>query len=131
MFYSAQTSGFYSREIHGENIPADAVEIPQKQYEGLLEDQTIGKVIKADENGFPVAAEPAPPSVEQLANVVRVDRDQRIAAVTWRYERNAREVRLRLKTTDDINTLDAYVQALADVPEQAGFPTSIDWPVMP
>lgn len=54
---------------------------------------------------------------------------------TIRYERN-----LLLSACDWTHTLDApvdraawavYRQALRDVPQQAGFPTVIDWPVAP
>lgn len=61
---------------------------------------------------------------------VRADRDFRINEVAWRYERNAREVRLGLTPTDDIAALDKYVQALADVPSQNGFPDKVKWPTL-
>ena len=59
---------------------------------------------------------------------VRAQRDGLIADVQWRYERHARESRLGLATTDDIAALDAYVQALADVSKQKGFPLKVKWP---
>ena len=69
-----------------------------------------------------------PPTAEQLAAKVRAERDARINTVTWRYERQARETRLGIPLTDDIAELDAYIQALADVPEQEGFPSQVVWP---
>lgn len=69
-----------------------------------------------------------PPSVDQLAAVIRAERDARISAVSWRYERHAREERLSIPFSDDITDLDEYIQALADVPEQDGFPHAVDWP---
>lgn len=74
---------------------------------------------------------PPAPAAAELAAAARADRDARIAAVAWRYERHARELRLGLTPTDNLAALDAYVQALADVPLQAGFPSTIDWPVAP
>lgn len=71
---------------------------------------------------------PYTPDIGALADTVRADRDARIDAVTWRYERHARETRLGMVTTDNLTTLDTYVQALADVPNQPGFPTSVNWP---
>lgn len=59
--YSATTGGFYDREIHGDNIPADAVEITAEEHVTLLNGQSSGKRIVADENGFPVLA--APPAI--------------------------------------------------------------------
>lgn len=62
MFYSAKTQGFYSREIHGDNIPADAVSISDADYNDLLDGQSSGKRIVPDANGRPVLADPPPPS---------------------------------------------------------------------
>ena len=66
MFYSKTTSGFYTREIHGDNIPADAVEITEAEHTALLEGQSMGKVIVADENGRPILQDPPPPTPEQI-----------------------------------------------------------------
>lgn len=59
MLYAKSTGGFYAVEIHGDNIPADAVEITAEEHAALLEDQSRGKVITADANGLPVAVAPA------------------------------------------------------------------------
>ncbi|MEQ1667121.1 MAG: phage tail assembly chaperone [Sulfuriferula sp.] len=77
-----------------------------------------------------VALAPIPPTLAELSAMTRVDRDTRIAAVAWRYERNAREVRLGLPVTDDLAALDNYIQALSDISKQAGFPDSVVWPVL-
>lgn len=66
MFYSAQTGGFYTREIHGDNIPEDAVEISAEEHVALIEGQSQGKRIVADENGCPVLADPLPPTQEEI-----------------------------------------------------------------
>ena len=60
MFFSASNGGFYSREIHGDSIPTDAVEISPELYSELLEGQSQGKIISADKNGFPAHADPEP-----------------------------------------------------------------------
>jgi len=71
------------------------------------------------------------------AVAVRAERDIRINAIVWRVERAAREQRMGLALTDDPAVLDTYVQALADVPQQPGFPTdyidpaSAAWPTVP
>lgn len=57
MYYSKTTGGFYTREIHGINMPADAVLITDKQYIDLLSAQTTGQIITGDEKGCPQAAE--------------------------------------------------------------------------
>jgi hypothetical protein len=58
MQYSKNTGGFYSVEIHGDNIPSDAVIITDDVCRSLLAAQSEGKVIVADEDGFPQAIEP-------------------------------------------------------------------------
>lgn len=66
MLYSATTGGFYSAETHGDNIPADAVEITAEQHAQLLADQSAGATIQPDQDGFPVAVFPPPPTPEQI-----------------------------------------------------------------
>lgn len=66
MFYSAQTGGFYTPEIHGDNIPSDAVEITDAEHAALIEGQSMGKIIVADESGRPVLQDPPPPTAEQI-----------------------------------------------------------------
>lgn len=39
--------------------------------------------------------------------------------------------RWELLSNEDKNKLIAYRQALLDVPQQSGFPETINWPVMP
>lgn len=63
MFYSKKTNGFYAREIHGDNIPSDAVEITYELYKKLLEGQIEGKIITSDINGFPVLQDRPQPKV--------------------------------------------------------------------
>ena len=65
MFYSAQTKGFYDSAIHGDNIPADAVEITADHHAALLSAQSQGAAIQADASGAPVAVFPPPETLEQ------------------------------------------------------------------
>ena len=66
MFYSKTTGGFYASEIHGDNIPADAVEITATEHAALIEGQSQGKLIQADAKGKPVLAEQPLPTPEQI-----------------------------------------------------------------
>lgn len=61
MYYSKQTGGFYSREIHGDNIPPDAVEISLERWQQLLSAQSTGQTIQPGANGVPELLD-APPS---------------------------------------------------------------------
>lgn len=58
MFFSKTTNGFYDKKIHGSAIPSDAVEITYSDYQDLLKEQSIGKQISSDEDGYPIAKEP-------------------------------------------------------------------------
>lgn len=65
---------------------------------------------------------------------VRQERDKLISEVMWEYERNSREKRLGLTPTRDdawMDSLDVYVQALADIPQSESDPFNITWPVKP
>lgn len=66
MFYAKSTNGFYDAAIHGAAIPTDAVEITAEQHAELLAGQSAGQLIKADESGYPVLADPPPPTTEQI-----------------------------------------------------------------
>lgn len=78
MHYSKATGGFYSEKIHGArsdvtgdpnpdcSIPLDAVEISEAEQAALLDGQSQGKRIQADANGYPVAVDPPPPSLDSL-----------------------------------------------------------------
>ncbi|MCG9100463.1 DUF4376 domain-containing protein [Laribacter hongkongensis] len=65
MFYSATTHGFYDRSINN-TIPADAVEITSEQHAALLSGQSAGQLITADENGYPILADPPTASLDAL-----------------------------------------------------------------
>lgn len=81
---------------------------------------------------------PDPQTIEQLAASARNERDQLLKSV---YDPgiNMALRALRMSTTPEeqsyaegkIVELDNYAQALEDVPEQSGFPQTINWPVMP
>lgn len=66
MLYSKIKNGFFDLAFHGDNIPADAVEITPEQHAALLAGQSQGKRITADANGFPVLQDPPPPTPEQI-----------------------------------------------------------------
>ena len=75
MLYSKTTGGFYSRAIHGDNIPADAVEITADEHSALLEGQSQGKLIQADANGHPVLVDPPNPTPAEIWKRIKARRD--------------------------------------------------------
>ena len=60
---------------------------------------------------------------------VRNTRDEKIAELDWRYNRYHRLERLGLDQIDDLNALDIYSQALADITKQSD-PMNIVWPTL-
>ena len=72
-----------------------------------------------------------PPTTEQLAAQVRAERDAKIEAVRWCIERAKDEAALGIPLTEPLEPLLQYVQALRDVPQQAGFPENVEWPNEP
>lgn len=71
MFYSKSTLGFYDAAIHGDNIPADAIEITAAEHTALLAAQSAGKRIIPDATGRPILADPpAPPLADVLASAL-------------------------------------------------------------
>jgi len=87
MFYSKSTNGFYSSEIHGDNIPADAVEITDAEHAWLLEGQSAGKLIKADEKGFPFLADQPLPTPEQILAQQLAEAQAYLASTDFYYPR--------------------------------------------
>ena len=70
-------------------------------------------------------------TTEQLADTARAERDRLIESVRWRIERHSDELAVGSEPTEPLEPLLQYTQALRDVPQQVGFPESIDWPELP
>jgi len=86
-----------------------------------------GVSIYARTGKVPVIVAPVipPPSAEQLAADARAKRDRLLSATDWTQIPDAP------LTADQKAAYAAYRQALRDVPQQAGFPGVIEWPVVP
>jgi hypothetical protein len=62
VYFAASTHGFYEDWLHGANMPADAVALPDGLREELLDREAKDSAIGVDAKGFPiVVARPAPP----------------------------------------------------------------------
>jgi len=69
-----------------------------------------------------------------LARDVRAERDQRVAVDDWLVQRHRDQVDAgtpTVQTAAQYSALLVYRQALRDVPQQAGFPSDVDWPARP
>lgn len=72
-------------------------------------------------------------SAEEKAQEIRDKRDDLIDSVMWRVERYQTQTALGVDTTDSESQYRAvltYLEALRNVPEQTGFPDTVEWPVL-
>lgn len=73
-------------------------------------------------------------SEEEKASRIRSERDSRIDDVIWRVQRYDQQSKLGIATTDSAeqyHAVLAYIEALREVPEQGGFPDTVEWPSQP
>ena len=76
-----KNGGFYDKEVHAlwlaggdetkleetwEAFIADAVEVSEEDWQGLINGQSEGKRIELDENGYPVAVAPPEKTLDEL-----------------------------------------------------------------
>ncbi|CAA0111562.1 Uncharacterised protein [BD1-7 clade bacterium] len=59
---------------------------------------------------------------------LRIERDRRMGAQDWRYQRYARELRLGVEPTESIETIDTLMQALANITETYHSLDDVVWP---
>ena len=85
MFYSKTTGGFYDTTIHGNAIPADAVEITIAEHAALLVAQSAGKRIQPDASGYPVAVDPPLQTLTEAQSGALTSIDTAAGAARARY----------------------------------------------
>lgn len=115
MFFSASTGGFYSREIHGAKMPADAVEITNEEHALLINGQAGGKVIGVDAAGRPSLQDPPPPSPSELAARRRTELLDALSAIDAASARPLRVILVGSATDADrarLTELDEQAAAL-------------------
>lgn len=131
MYYSASTGGFYSRDIHGDSIPADAVEISMVQYSDLLLAQCQGKVIVADGKGYPLAADPSPPGADEVKRSNSVERDARLSNAALRIAPLQDAVDIGVATEAEVSALLAWKRYRVVLNRLDMQVEQIEWPEIP
>jgi hypothetical protein len=134
MFYSASTGGFYSREIHGENMPSDAMEITAVKHAELLAGQVAGRVIAGNEEGYPVLVDLPPPPPEMLVAIERHWRDERLLesdGVVSRHRDELEEGSASTLSVEQYAELQTFRRALRDWPQMGEFPLTDHRPPPP
>lgn len=126
--------GFYDDEWHSDSIPNDAIAITDEQHQALLAGQASGKRMKVSADSAHALVDPLPPSDDEIADVLRSQRDAALASTDWLVSRHQDESLFAggktTLTAEQVSQLGAYRKALRDLPVQAGFP-HVDFPAAP
>ncbi|MBI2306101.1 MAG: hypothetical protein HYU78_02245 [Rhodocyclales bacterium] len=85
LFYSESTGGFYDSAIHGGSIPPDAIEITANEHQQLIDAQSNGKRIAADESGRPILQDPPVPALAEVKSIALAAIDTTAGAARARY----------------------------------------------
>jgi len=119
---------------------SDAIEITQEQYAEAVNGMCAGLEVTID-NGFkvapPLVPEPEPepePTLGELTAIANDRRDYLLTLAAFRIAPLQDAIDLDSATDVDKANLKLWKQYRVDVnrvPDQAGFPTTIDWPVQP
>lgn len=117
--YSPSTGGFYHSDIHGSDMPSDAVAISAARHAQLMAAQAQGQTIAPNAAGKPVDVAPAPPGME----AVRAERNRLLAASDYTQMPDAP------LTAAQRSAWRSYRQALRDLP--ATDLASLVWPTAP
>jgi hypothetical protein len=115
IYYSKSTYGFYNDSIHN-SIPDDAVSISEETYNKLLNEQSAGKRILPNLNGFPEAFECSTvtgtwESVRHIRNVLLAESDwtqlpdvpDSIKSKWLLYRQELRDITNKYKTPIEVN----------------------------
>jgi len=132
MYYAASTNGFYSKEMNGDGIPEDAVEITDEEWIALLDGQAAGKMIASDKKGSPVLRDYPAPTAEQLSDMAAAERTRLIALATVAIGPLQDAVDLEIATNEETESLKAwktYRVMLNRVDTSKG--SAIIWPKSP
>lgn len=133
IFFSATELGFYDSAINND-IPSDCVEISLENHRGLMNGQSAGMAIVADESGRPVLVDPPPPSPDALAAAERAWRDGQLTLTDPLVSRHRDEVEEGGPTSitpEQYAELQAYRRALRNWPEAGEFPFAEHRPPAP
>jgi hypothetical protein len=122
--YSPSTNGFYDKDVHGESIPGDAIEISDEQWQALLDAQSTGLRIVAGTNKQPIAVTYVP-TAEERATVLLRRRNQGLQETDALVARHRDELELGGDTT---LTPEQYILLLKWRAELRRLPQHPDFP---
>lgn len=134
VFFCPSSTSFYDDDIYGDQLPQDAIEITEDLRQQLLEAQSAGKQIVADENGQPVATDRPGPTIEQQVQRERFWRDAELTKTDMLVTRHRDEQdagRVPTLTDEQYRQLQSYRLELREWPENASFPNDQRRPETP
>jgi len=123
LYYSASRAGFFEEGTH--TLPSDVVPVTAEAHQQLMDSQSAGMVIVANDNGEPIAIARPGPSAEEALVDLRQRRDTMLTACDWTQLPDV------VMATDLRAAWAAYRQALRDLPETTSGIAAIEWPVAP
>jgi len=133
IFFSASELGFYDSNIV-DAIPEDGVEVSLEHRRAILDGQSAGMIVAADESGGPILIDRPPPSAEVLAAAERVWRDRQLASTDPLVSRHRDEVEeggATSITPEQYAELQGYRRLLRDWPQGEQFPLIDHRPIAP
>ena len=114
--------GFYHPLVAGQFEPVpDEVQVGAQRIDGVWVNPPEPEPL-TEEQLAEIAARQTAYQREMSAQFLRSERNARLKACDWTQIEDC---------TVDKAAWKVYRQALRDVPQQAGFPESIDWPISP
>ncbi|WP_321358371.1 phage tail assembly chaperone [Pseudomonas extremaustralis] len=132
IFYCAETGGFYLRGMQPSD--KDCQEITKARHAELRAENSAGKIIAADDQGFPIAIDPPGPSTEEVVIKERAWRDRQLATATGIRDRHRDQLELGIAPTlapEQFSMLLSYIQMLRDWPQSPDFPDLEKRPELP
>ncbi|UDI94622.1 phage tail assembly chaperone [Pseudomonas sp. IAC-BECa141] len=135
IFFSPSTCGAYRLDVHGSDMPADVVEVPEGNWLGLLKElETSPKKMSSRPDGQPVLIDPPPLDAAELGAIERVWRDAQLALtdpLVSRHRDELEEGGAISLAVEQYAELQAYRRMLRDWPQGSQFPLAEHRPLAP
>lgn len=127
-YFSKARNGFFTSDVHGDNIPEDAVKVTEQEWQELVDGQSSGKIIAVGDDNRPRVSDPLPLTTEELAEQARKKRGELLSEMDVVI---SNPLRWGAFSPEKQQQYGIYRQELLAVPQQAGFPDNIVWPTTP
>ena len=132
IYFSKSTLGFYKHDFFANEIPIDSIKVTDEAWESMLQGQSLGKIISADESGNPVLKDSPLPTQESVVFKTKIKKSNLIAEATIAIAPLQDALDLGIVTENELEKLNLWKEyrvALnrVDINEAP----DIEWPVLP